>query len=167
MTPALGDTAAGLLTIAALLGLLAIAYVPVGDYLATVLTPTKHSRVERATYRLLGVNPDGQQNARSYTLAVVGFSAASLLILFAILVGQHALPFNRGLPGMGWEMALNTAISFVTNTNWQSYAGESTLGYSAQMAGLAVQNFVSAAVGIAVAAALIRGFLARRTGNLG
>lgn len=167
MTPALGDTAAGLLTIAALLGLLAVTYVPVGDYLATVLTPTKHSRFERTTYRLLGVNPDGQQSARSYILAIVGFSVVSIVVLFLILVGQHALPFSRDLPGMSFDMAVNTAISFVTNTNWQSYSGESTLGYTAQMAGLAVQNFVSAAVGIAVAAALIRGFLARKTGNLG
>ncbi|HEY5821288.1 MAG TPA: potassium-transporting ATPase subunit KdpA [Propionibacteriaceae bacterium] len=165
--PALSDSAAGLLTILALVGLLGVAYVPVGDYLAHVLTPTRHSRVERVTYRLLGVNPHGQQNARSYTLAVVGFSVVSIVVLFAILVGQHALPFSRDLPGMGWTMALNTAISFVTNTNWQSYSCESTLGYTAQMAGLAVQNFVSAAVGIAVAAALIRGFLARRTGDLG
>ena len=163
----MGDTAAGLLTIAALLVLLALAYVPLGDYLATVLTPTRHNRAERLTYRLIGVNPDGQQSARSYILAVLGFSAVSILVLFAILVGQSALPFSRGLPGMGWAMAVNTAISFVTNTNWQSYAGESTLGYTAQMAGLAVQNFTSAAVGIAVAAALIRGFLARRTGELG
>ena len=167
MTPALGDTAAGLLTIAVLVGMLALAYVPLGDYLATVLTPTRHSRVERGTYRLLGVNPDGQQSARSYTLAVAGFSVVSVVVLFTILVAQHGLPFSRDLPGMGFAMALNTAVSFVTNTNWQSYAGESTLGYTAQMAGLAVQNFVSAAVGIAVASALIRGFIAKGSGNLG
>ena len=165
--PLLSDATAGLLTIAALVGLLALAYVPVGDYLAAVLTPTRHSRVERLVYRLLGVNPDGQQNARSYALAVVAFSLVSIVVLFAILVGQHALPFNRGLPGMGVTMALNTAVSFVTNTNWQSYSGESTLGYTAQMSGLAVQNFCSAAVGIAVAGALVRAFLARRTGNVG
>ncbi|HYP46500.1 MAG TPA: potassium-transporting ATPase subunit KdpA [Propionibacteriaceae bacterium] len=167
MTPALSDTAAGLLTIVALLAMLAACYAPVGDHLAAVLTPTRHSRLERPTYRLLGVNPDGEQNARSYALAVIGFSAVSIAVLFAILVGQRWLPFDRGLPGMGFSMALNTAVSFVTNTNWQSYSGESTLGYTAQMAGLAVQNFASAAVGISVAAALIRGFLASGTGNLG
>ena len=167
MRPALTDTVAGLLTIAVLLALLAAAYVPLGDHLARVLMPTSHSRAERATYRLLGVNPDGQQSARSYLLAVAGFSVVSIVVLFLILVGQAHVPYSRGLPGMGWAMALNTAISFVTNTDWQSYAGESTLGYTAQMAGLAVQNFASAAVGIAVAAALIRGFVARRTGNLG
>ena len=164
---ALGTTAAGLLQILALLVLLALAYVPLGDYLAGVLTPTRHSRLERLTYRLVGVNADGQQNARSYVLAVLGFSVVSIAALFALLVGQAALPFSRGLPGMGATMALNTAVSFVTNTNWQSYAGESTLGYTAQMAGLTVQNFASAAVGIAVAAALVRGFLAQRTGALG
>ena len=167
MPPVLNDTAAGLLTIAVLLGLLALAYVPLGDYMASVLTPTRHSRFERATYRVLGVNPDGQQGARSYILAVLGFSVVSIVVLFLILVGQSFLPFSRGLPGMSWDMALNTAVSFVTNTNWQSYSGESTLGYTAQMAGLAVQNFASAAVGIAVAAALIRGFAARKSGNLG
>ncbi|WP_375424125.1 potassium-transporting ATPase subunit KdpA [uncultured Friedmanniella sp.] len=163
----MGDTAAGLLQILALLVLLALVYVPLGDYLAAVLTPARHNRAERVTYRLIGVDPDGQQDARSYTLAVLGFSAVSIVVLFAILVGQAHLPYSRGLAGMPWDMALNTAVSFVTNTNWQSYAGESTLGYTAQMAGLAVQNFASAAVGIAVAGALIRGFLARRTGDLG
>ena len=163
----MGDTASGLLTVAALLGLLAAAYVPLGDYMAAVLTPARHNRVERVVYRTLGVNPDGTQSARSYLLAVLAFSAVSILVLFLILLGQGWLPFSRGLPGMPWEMAMNTAISFVTNTNWQSYAGESTLGYTAQMAGLAVQNFASAAVGIAVAAALVRAFLARRVDEVG
>jgi K+-transporting ATPase ATPase A chain len=85
----------------------------------------------------------------------------------AILMGQSRLPFSRGLDGMGPTMAINTAVSFVTNTNWQSYAGESTLGYTAQAAGLTVQNFTSAAVGIAVAAALLRGFVARNSQVLG
>jgi K+-transporting ATPase ATPase A chain len=115
MTLALNDTAAGLLTIAVLVGLLALVYVPLGDYMATVLTPTKHTRFERGTYRVLGVNPDGQQSARSYILAVIGFSVVSLVVLFLILVGQSSLPFSRGLPGMPWEMALNTSISFVTS----------------------------------------------------
>ena len=90
--PALGDTSAGLLTIVALIALLALAYVPLGDYLAAVLTPTRHNRVERVTYRVIGVNPDGQQSARSYILAVLGFSAVSIVVLFAILVGQAARP---------------------------------------------------------------------------
>ena len=162
-----GDTAAGLLTIAALVGLLALAWVPLGDYVADVLTPHRHTRAERLGYRLLGVNPDGHQSAKNYLLAVSAFSLASLVVLFLILVYQDRLPFSRDLPGMGWAMAINTAVSFVTNTNWQSHAGESTLGYTAQMSGLAVQNFVSAAVGIAVAAALIRALMARRTDDVG
>jgi K+-transporting ATPase ATPase A chain len=163
----LGDTASGLLTIAALLAVLALAYVPVGDYLTAVLTPTRHLRVERGLYRLLGVDPDGRQNARSYALAVVALSLISILALTAILMGQSHLPFSRGMAGLSLPMALNTAVSFVTNTNWQSYAGESTLGYVAQAAGLTVQNFVSAAVGIAVAAALLRGLAARRGSDVG
>jgi K+-transporting ATPase ATPase A chain len=163
----LGDTASGLLTIAALLAVLALAYVPVGDYLTAVLTPTRHLRVERGLYRLLGVDPDGRQNARSYALAVLALSLISILALTAILMGQSHLPFSRGMAGLSLPMALNTAVSFVTNTNWQSYAGESTLGYVAQAAGLTVQNFVSAAVGIAVAAALLRGLAARRGSDVG
>ena len=165
--PGLGDTAAGLATIAALVVVLALVRVPLGDHIARVLTPVRHSRVERSVYRLVGVDPGGQQDARSYAVAVLAFSGVSIVVLVAILTGQAALPFDRGLPGVGFAMALNTAVSFVTNTNWQSYAGESTLGHSAQMAGLTVQNFTSAAVGIAVAAALIRGFVASRTGELG
>ena len=165
--PPLGDTAAGLLTVAALLAVLALAYVPLGDHLTAVLTPTRHLRVERRLYRLLGVDPDGQQNARSYALAVLAFSLVSILVLVAILMGQAYLPYSRGLAGMSRTMALNTAVSFVTNTNGQSYAGESTLGYTAQAAGLTVQNFASAAVGTAVAAALLRGFAARQSSELG
>ena len=167
LEPGLGDTTAGLLTVAALLAILALAYVPLGDYLTSVLTPVRHLRAERGLYRLLGVNPDGQQSARSYALAVLAFSLVSVLVLVAILMGQAWLPLSRGLDGMGPTMAINTAVSFVTNTNWQSYAGESTLGYTAQAAGLTVQNFASAAVGIAVAAALLRGFAARDTSELG
>ncbi|MGZ5368156.1 MAG: potassium-transporting ATPase subunit KdpA [Aeromicrobium sp.] len=163
----MSDTASGLLTIAALVGLLALVYVPFGDYMAKVYTTPKHSRVEKRAYRLIGVNPDSEQSPRAYTLSVLGFSFVSLLLLGAILLGQSLLPFDRGLPGMPKAMAFNTAISFVTNTNWQSYGGESTLGFAAQAGGLAVQNFLSAAVGMAVAVALIRGFMRTRSGDLG
>jgi K+-transporting ATPase ATPase A chain len=163
----MSDTASGLLTITTLVVLLAVAYVPLGDYMARVFTTPTHGRVERRAYRLVGVDPDAQQSARSYTVSVLGFSVVSIVLLFAILVGQRLLPFDRGLPGMPWEMGLNTAVSFVTNTNWQSYAGESTLGFAAQAGGLAVQNFLSAAVGLAVAVALIRGFVRTHTGELG
>ena len=169
MNPAagLGDISSGLLTIAALIAILAIAYVPLGNYLTSVLTPIRHNRVERGVYRLLGVDPNGRQTARSYTVAVLAFSTVSIVVLIAILMTQAFLPFSRGLPGMGLPMAINTAVSFVTNTNWQSYAGEYTLGYTAQAVGLTVQNFASAAVGIAVAAALLRGFAARRGSDVG
>ncbi|MBA8793709.1 K+-transporting ATPase ATPase A chain [Friedmanniella endophytica] len=163
----MSDTVSGLLTIGLLVVMIAVCYVPLGDYMARVLTPTKHLRVERAAYRVLGVDPDGTQHARSYALAVLGFSVVSVIGLFAILVGQKHLPFSEGMSGMGWAMALNTAVSFVTNTNWQSYSGEQALGYTAQMAGLTVQNFASAAVGLAVAAALVRAFTADRNGELG
>ncbi|WP_332661808.1 potassium-transporting ATPase subunit KdpA [Aeromicrobium sp.] len=163
----MSDTASGLLTIAVLVSLLAIVYVPFGDYLARVYTSPSHWRVERRLYRLVGVNPDAQQTARSYTMSVLGFSLVSIVVLFLILVGQSALPFDRGLSGMTWDMGLNTAVSFATNTNWQSYAGESTLGFAAQAGGLVIQNFMSAAVGMAVAVALIRGFVRSRTGELG
>jgi K+-transporting ATPase ATPase A chain len=91
----------------------------------------------------------------------------SIVVLMAIQLGQSALPMDRDLPGVPFWMSFNTAVSFVTNTNWQSYSGESTLGFTAQMAGLAVQNFLSAAVGIAIAVALIRGFVRSRNGALG
>jgi K+-transporting ATPase ATPase A chain len=163
----MNDTASGLLTIAALCALLALVHVPLGDHIARVFTSPSHGRAETRIYRLLGVDPLAEQSARSYTLSVLGFSLVGIVVLLAILLGQGTLPFDRGLPGMAWDMGLNTAVSFVTNTNWQSYAGESTLGFAAQAGGLVVQNFVSAAVGLAVAVALIRGFTRSRTGTLG
>lgn len=163
----MSDTLGGLLSIGALLVLLAAAYVPLGDHMARVFTSTTHTRPERALYRLAGIDPDAEQSPRAYALSVLGFSLVGIVLLIAILMGQAALPMDRGLSGMGFAMAFNTAISFVTNTNWQSYAGESTLGFTAQMAGLAVQNFVSAAVGIAVAVALIRGFARAGSGSVG
>ncbi|MBL0746508.1 potassium-transporting ATPase subunit KdpA [Nocardioides baculatus] len=163
----MSDTLGGLLTIALLVALLAAAYVPYGDYMARVYTSTTHLRVERLVYRLSGVDPDAEQGARSYASSVVGFSLVSIVVLMGIQLGQAALPMDRDLPGVPFWMSFNTAVSFVTNTNWQSYSGESTLGFTAQMAGLAVQNFLSAAVGIAVAVALIRGFVRSRSGSLG
>ncbi len=163
----MNDTVSGLLTLAVLISLLAVVYAPFGDYMARVFTTSSHWRIEKRIYRVIGANPDAQQTARSYTMSVLGFSLVSIIALYLILVGQSLLPFDRGLPGMPWEMGLNTSISFVTNTNWQSYGGESTLGFAAQAGGLAVQNFLSAAVGIAVAVALIRGFARSRSGELG
>ncbi len=163
----MSDTAGGLLTIAVLIAFLALAYVPLGDYMARVFTNTRHLRVERGIYRLTGVNPDAEQSPKSYALSVVGFSVVSIVVLMGILLVQSHLPLSRDLGGVPFWMSFNTAVSFVTNTNWQSYAGESTLGFAAQMVGLAVQNFLSAAVGIAVAVAFIRGFVRVRSGSLG
>ncbi|WP_412903120.1 potassium-transporting ATPase subunit KdpA [Aeromicrobium sp. 179-A 4D2 NHS] len=157
----------GLLSIAVLLTLLAVLYVPLGDYMARVYTSSRHLRVERLVYRFTGVSPDAEQSPRSYAISVVGFSLVSVAVLMAILMGQAHLPMSRDMDGMPFWMSFNTAISFVANTNWQSYGGESTLGFTAQMAGLAVQNFLSAAIGIAVAVALVRGFARVRHGSLG
>ncbi|MFS0884430.1 potassium-transporting ATPase subunit KdpA [Aeromicrobium sp. 179-A 4D2 NHS] len=161
------DTMGGLLSIAVLLTLLAVLYVPLGDYMARVYTSSRHLRVERLVYRFTGVSPDAEQSPRSYAISVVGFSLVSVAVLMAILMGQAHLPMSRDMDGMPFWMSFNTAISFVANTNWQSYGGESTLGFTAQMAGLAVQNFLSAAIGIAVAVALVRGFARVRHGSLG
>jgi K+-transporting ATPase ATPase A chain len=124
--------------------------------------------VERGTYRLMRIRPEREQGWKGYAAAVLGFSAAGVAVLYAILRLQGHLPLNPAdHPGMSWSVAFNTAFSFVTNTNWQFFAGESTLSYLSQMAGLAVQNFASAAVGIAVMAAVVRGFARRGTDMLG
>ncbi|RAD74046.1 potassium-transporting ATPase subunit KdpA, partial [Burkholderia multivorans] len=96
-------------------------------------------------------------------LSVLGFSLVSILLLYGLMRLQEFLPLSNGKPAVTADQAFNTAVSFVTNTNWQSYSGEATMGYLVQMAGLAVQNFVSAAVGIAVAVALIRGVMRQRS----
>lgn len=166
-TVPISGAASGLLTIAALAIVLAGVYVPFGDYMARVFTSPRHWTIEQRAYHLVGVDPDAEQSARSYILSVLGFSLVGIVVLFAILTGQSLLPFDRGLAGMPWEMSFNTAISFVTNTNWQSYGGESTLGFAAQAGGLVIQNFLSAAVGLAVAVALIRGFVRSRSNSLG
>lgn len=122
---------------------------------------------ERILWRLSGVAPEGMSWQR-YLLAILLFNACGLLLLFLMLANQGSLPLNpQQLPNLSWHLALNTAVSFVTNTNWQSYAGESTLSYFSQMVGLTVQNFLSAATGIAVAFALMRGFARRAMGELG
>ncbi len=124
--------------------------------------------VERGTYRLLRIDVAREQSWKAYCAAVLAFSMASFAVLYAILRLQGHLPLNpSGYPGMSWNVAFNAAASFVTNTNWQYYGGEATLSYLSQTVGLTVQNFVSAAVGMAVLAAVIRGFARRGTGALG
>ncbi len=165
----MSTTTAGILFLALLIVALAVVHVPLGDYMYRVYSSDKHSRVERVIYRLIGADPKSEQSWGAYARSVLAFSAISILFLFIFQLVQGKLPWHLNDPAtpMTPALAWNTAISFVTNTNWQAYSGESTQGHLVQMAGLAVQNFVSAAVGIAVAIALVRGFARKRTGDLG
>lgn len=152
---------------ATLVLLLALAYRPLGDFMAATFTSRRDLRVERGFYRLIGVDPRNQQSWPAYFRGVLAFSVLGVLLLYVLQRAQAVLPYSLGLPAVPEGLSFNTAISFVTNTNWQSYSPEVTLGYTVQLAGLAVQNFLSAAVGIAVAVALVRGFAAHRTGTIG
>ena len=163
----MGPTAAGIVFLASLVVALAAAHVPAGDYMYRVFTSGRHLRAERLVYRAVGVDPDAEQQWGGYARSVLAFSAVSVLFLYGLMRVQSHLPLNLGFGGVRADTAWNTAVSFTTNTNWQSYPGESTMGHLVQMAGLAVQNFVSAAVGIAVAVAVVRGFARRNTGDLG
>ncbi|WP_460341017.1 potassium-transporting ATPase subunit KdpA [Actinoallomurus acanthiterrae] len=160
-------TVAGVLFTGSLVLALALAYRPLGDYMYRVYSGTKHSRVERVVYRLIGAHPEAEQTWGSYARSVLAFSAVSVLFLYGFQRLQNHLMLSLGFKPVMTHQAWNTAISFTTNTNWQSYSGESTMGHLVQMAGLAVQNFVSAAVGIAVAIALVRGFARKKTEHLG
>ncbi|MGH3507101.1 MAG: potassium-transporting ATPase subunit KdpA, partial [Nocardioidaceae bacterium] len=162
----MGSTTSGLLTIAVLVSALALAHRPLGDYLARVYTSTRHLRVERWIYRVVGVDPESDQRWRTYCLSVLAFSAVGIIALMILLMLQGVLlPGPHG--GVNWHGAFNTSVSFVTNTNWQWYSGESTLNNLTQALGLTVQNFGSAATGMAVAIALVRGFVRSRTDRLG
>ncbi|WP_458317038.1 potassium-transporting ATPase subunit KdpA [Mycolicibacterium brisbanense] len=162
-------TTAGILFLALLVAVLALVHVPLGDYMFRVYTGDKDSRAERLIYRVIGADPRSEQTWGSYARSVLAFSAVSILFLFIFQLVQGKLPLHLHDPAtpMTPALAWNTAVSFVTNTNWQAYSGETTQGHLVQMAGLAVQNFVSAAVGMAVAVALVRGFARRHTGDLG
>ncbi|MGW1676722.1 potassium-transporting ATPase subunit KdpA [Saccharopolyspora sp. NPDC002376] len=157
----------GLVQVGLLVLAIGVVYRPLGDYLAHVYTSEKHWRVERAVYRLVRVEPDAQQRWTTYAAGVLGFSAMSVALLYLLQRLQPWLPLSLGRGAVDPAVAFNTAVSFVTNTNWQSYVPEQTLGHAVQMAGLTVQNFVSAAVGMAVAIALVRGFAAAGTGRIG
>ena len=167
----MSDTLAGLLQVGALVLLLAIVYVPLGDYMARVFTSEKHLRVEKFLYRIVRVDSGVEQRWTTYAAGVIGFSFVSLVLLYLIQRFQPFLPFGfgRGVDGntIPPGMAFNTAVSFVTNTNWQSYVPEQVAGHTVQMAGLTVQNFLSAAVGLAVAVALTRGLIRSATDRLG
>ncbi|MEV4725268.1 potassium-transporting ATPase subunit KdpA [Micromonospora humida] len=158
---------AGVVFVSSLVVALVVAYRPFGDHLYRSVTGTRRSRLERGVFRLVGVNPAAEQSWGVYARSVLAFSAVSVLFLYALQRWQNHLWLSLGFDPVVPHGAWNTAVSFVTNTNWQWYAGESTMGHLVQMAGLAVQNFVSAAVGIAVAVALIRGFARSRTGEVG
>jgi K+-transporting ATPase ATPase A chain len=162
-------TSAGILFLALLIGALVAVHAPFGDYMYRVYSSEKHSRGERFIYRAIGADPESEQTWGAYARSVLAFSAISILVLFIFQLVQGKLPLHLNDPAtqMTPALAWNTAVSFVTNTNWQAYSGESTQGHLVQMAGLAVQNFVSAAVGMAVAIALVRGFARRHTGELG
>ena len=156
-----------LLTVLTLVvGLVAIGW-PLSTWMARTYTTTSDWRVERGVYRLLGVDARSEQRWPAYLRGVLALSVLGVLFLYAIQRLQEFLPFSLGLPAVPEGLAFNTAVSFVTNTNWQSYSPEVTLGYTVQVAGLAVQNFLSAAIGIVVAVALIRGFAARGSGTIG
>ncbi|UOR03005.1 potassium-transporting ATPase subunit KdpA [Leucobacter allii] len=153
-----------LATVAVILGVL---HRPFGDYMAWVYASRKDWKVERGIYTVIGVDSQTEQTWQAYLRSVLAFSAVGLLIVYGLQRLQQWLPYSLGLEAPSEHLSFNTAASFVGNTNWQSYSPELTVGYTVQFAGLAVQNFVSAAVGIAVAIALVRGFASRRSGTIG
>ncbi len=149
--------------------LLALAW-PLGHYMARVFTGEAQflAPLENAVLGLAGQGRPQPQRWQAYALSLLAFNAAGFALLFLMLRYQNLLPLNpQGFDGMPAHLAFNTAISFVTNTNWQSYGGETTLSNLSQMLGLTTQNFVSAASGAAVAAAVARGFAAKQTRVLG
>ncbi|POX60592.1 potassium-transporting ATPase subunit KdpA [Streptomyces sp. Ru62] len=163
----MGPVPAGVLQLLALVGALALVHIPFGTYMARVYSSPRHLRVERWLYKGIGADPDTEMTWPAYLRAVLAFSAVGVLFLYLLQRLQGVLPGSLGFSSVDPAQSFNTAVSFVTNTNWQSYYGEQTMGHVVQTAGLAVQNFVSAAVGMAVAVALVRGFARSRTGELG
>ncbi|WIY78377.1 potassium-transporting ATPase subunit KdpA [Streptomyces anulatus] len=158
---------AGLLQLTALIAALALAYRPLGDYMARVYSSERNYRPEKWIYKAIGANPAAEMRWPAYLRGVLAFSAVSVLFLYLMQRVQGSLPGSLGFSSIDPDQAFNTAGSFVANTNWQSYYGEQAMGHVVQTGGLAVQNFLSAAVGMAVAVALVRGFARSRTGELG
>ncbi|MFA7346399.1 MAG: potassium-transporting ATPase subunit KdpA [Desulfurivibrionaceae bacterium] len=163
-----------LLQLLGLLGALLLLARPLGTFMArvyngerTFLTPVL-APCESLFYRVCGVDRNDEMGWQRYALAMLLFNLVLFVALLGILLAQPVLPLNpQGMPGLSWPLALNTAVSFITNTNWQNYSGESTLSYFTQMTGLTVHNFVSAASGMAIVIALIRGFVRRTTTTIG
>lgn len=158
---------AGVLQLLALIAALALVYRPLGDYMAAMYSSTRHLRVEKVIYRCVGANPDARMRWPAYLRSVLAFAAAGVLLLYLLQRVQGVLPLSFGFASISPAQAFNTAASFVSNTNWQSYRGEQSMGHVVQTAGLAVQNFVSAATGMAVAIALVRGFAGSRAARAG
>ena len=165
----MSSTLAGWLQAGLLVAALAACYVPLGNYIARIFTTDRHWKVERAIFRATGIDPAADQTWGQYLRSMLAFSAVSVLFLYGMQRLQgHLFSFvGQPMPAVPANTAFNTAASFTTNTNWQNYSGESTMTYITQMSGLAVQNFLSAAVGLVVAIAMIRGFIRSRTGTLG
>ncbi|MDU1064892.1 MAG: potassium-transporting ATPase subunit KdpA [Cutibacterium avidum] len=146
---------------------LGIAQHHLGSYMARVFTSDKDTKVETFCYRIMGVDPRAGQTWKSYARSVLAFSFCGVVLLYALQRLQSWLPWSMDKGSVNPAVAFNTAVSFVTNTNWQAYSPEVTLGHFVQLAGLCVQNFVSAATGIAVAIALVRGFVGRGEHTIG
>ncbi|MBI5160256.1 MAG: potassium-transporting ATPase subunit KdpA [Micrococcales bacterium] len=167
MTPAVTEIWVFVAQFLALALVLVLVQFPLGNWIARVYTDRHHLRAERGFYRLIGVDSGAGQSWRAYLRAILVFSLLGILVVYLLQRVQQVLPYSLGLPPTSEHLAFNTAISFVTNTNWQSYSPEVTLGYTVQLVGLAVQNFVSAAVGMAVAVALVRGIASRNSATIG
>jgi len=148
-------------------GVLAVLHVPLGNYLARVYTASAHGRVEMLIFRLGRIDPEADQRWPVYLTSLLAFSAVGVGALYLLLRLQGHLPYSLGHPGMSPALAFDTAVSFTTNTSWQSYSGESTLGHTALAVGLGTQAFLSLAVGMAAAVALVRGLTRRNTDRVG
>jgi K+-transporting ATPase ATPase A chain len=144
----MSSAAAGWLTLGLLILALAACYIPLGNYIAKIFTSETHWRVEKGVYKIIGVDPAADQKWSAYLRSMLAFSLISVLFLYGLERLQHFLFLSQGMANVPAALSFNTAASFVTNTNWQNYSGESTMGYLTQMGGLAVQNFMSAAVGL-------------------
>ncbi|GAB6112459.1 potassium-transporting ATPase subunit KdpA [Desulfomicrobium salsuginis] len=156
------------------LGILALCCPPLGHFIYAVLEGRRtilhpaFERLEKGMYSLAGINPELNHTWQRYAACLAGFTAAGFALTFGVLMFQDVLPLNpRGLPSLSWDLAFNTAVSFVTNTNWQAYGGETTMSVFSQMVGLTYQNFVSAAVGMAACMAVIRGVARREAAGIG
>lgn len=154
----------GFIPVFIVMAALAALYLPLGNYMGRVFTTDRDLAPERAFYRAIGVRPDAKQHWSKYAASVLSFSAVSVIFVYLLQRTQQWLPLSHGKDPVSWDQAWNTAVSFTTNTNWQSYSGETAMTVLTQMTGMAVQNFVSAAVGISVAIALVRA-LGNRNGD--